>query len=38
MAGYGYNNGYYSANLTLVLEKDGRSEKFDVTECQEIAD
>lgn len=27
--GYGYNNGYYSANITLVLGK-----QFDVTECQ----
>src|SRR5579859_4048001 len=31
--GYGYNNGYYSTDLTLVLS-DGR--EFDISECQEI--
>ncbi len=31
--GYGYNNGYYSSNLTLTLS-DGRD--FDVSECQVI--
>ena len=31
--GYGYNNGYYSSNLTLELS-DGRS--FDISECQDI--
>lgn len=37
--GYGYNNGYYSSHLTLVLEKDGASKtKFDISECQDIKD
>lgn len=36
--GYGYNNGYYSANLTLVLEKDNATTKYDITECQVITD
>lgn len=36
--GYGYNNGYYSANLTLVLDRPGSSTKFDITECQVIND
>lgn len=36
--GYGYNNGYYSANLTLVLEKDKATTKYDITECQVITD
>ena len=29
--GYGYNNGYYSANLTLVLERPAVTIKFDVS-------
>jgi hypothetical protein len=34
---YGYNNGYYSENLTLVLTKDNKTVKeFDITECQNI--
>lgn len=33
--GYGYNNGYYSSNLDLVLS-DGR--EFNITECQVITD
>lgn len=36
--GYGYNNGYYSANLSLVLKKDGQQKKFDVTDCQVVSD
>ena len=35
--GYSYNNGYYSADLTLILTKeDGREmlKEFDITECQ----
>jgi hypothetical protein len=34
--GYAYNNGYYSYNLSLVLEnKDlGYLKTFDITECQ----
>jgi len=34
--GYGWNNGYYSTDLTLVLEKDNMTKKFDITECQVI--
>lgn len=33
IAGHGYNNGYYSTQLDLVLS-DGR--KFDVSDCQVI--
>lgn len=37
--GYGSNNGYYSHNLTLVLEDDkGNSKFYDITDCQEISD
>lgn len=36
--GYGYNNGYYSSDLTLVLDRPGSSTKFDITECQEMKD
>ena len=35
VAGYGENNGYYSTNLTLVLEQK-QTRKFDVTNCQDI--
>lgn len=34
--GYGSNNGYYSHNLKLVLEKDGKIVTvFDITKCQD---
>jgi len=33
--GYGYNNGYYSDNLTLYLTQGNRNESLDITECQE---
>ena len=36
--GYGYNNGYYSSKLDLVLEKSGTKKEFDVSECQDIKD
>lgn len=36
--GYGYNNGFYSANLLLRLERPGATTDFDITECQEISD
>lgn len=36
--GYGYNNGYYSSNLTLVLKEEGKSTSFDISECQDIKD
>jgi len=35
--GYGYNNGYYSADLTLVLERLGTVTNFDITECQSVS-
>lgn len=35
--GYGFNNGYYSTYITLVLSGgDKETKKFDVTECQFI--
>lgn len=34
---YGYNNGYYSHELTLILEDpDGNLTGHDITKCQEI--
>ena len=37
--GYGSNNGYYSTDLRLVLEKDdGSTLEFDIEECQEITE
>ncbi|UFK09572.1 hypothetical protein [Xanthomonas phage DES1] len=37
--GYGANNGYYSSNLTLVLQlPNGKNKKFDITECQVLDD
>ena len=36
--GYGYNNGYYSADLSLILQKEGSTTTFDITECQVIND
>ena len=35
--GYGYNNGYYSSELTLVLSGN-INKKFDITNCQRITD
>jgi hypothetical protein len=34
IAGHGYNDGYYSTNLTLCLS-DGRT--YDITDCQDIS-
>jgi hypothetical protein len=35
--GYGYNNGYYSDNLDLVISSPGKSDKtYEITECQVI--
>lgn len=35
--GYGSNNGYYSSNLSLVVEKDGKILKsYNISECQDI--
>lgn len=36
--GFGYNNGYYSANLKLILERPASTTTFDITECQDIKD
>ena len=36
--GYGSNNGFYSTNLTLVIEGNGGKKEYDITECQEIND
>ena len=37
--GYGYNNGYYSTNLTLsVTGPNGFKKEYDITECQTIKD
>lgn len=36
--GYGSNNGYYSHELTLVLERaDKTTAKFDISDCQDIS-
>lgn len=34
--GYGYNNGYYSSNLTLKLQTSKKSETIDISDCQKI--
>ena len=36
--GYGYNNGYYGTDLTLVVDDaDGKSiHRIDISECQDI--
>lgn len=35
--GYGSNNGYYSSNLDLVIQINGREYKsFDISDCQVI--
>lgn len=38
--GYGYNNGYYTSNLGLVLSNtlERFNKHFDITECQVIQD
>ncbi len=36
--GYGYNNGYYTENLSLVLSGEDFTRKYDITECQDIND
>lgn len=35
--GYGYNNGYYSDELMLVLKRPGGATRFEITECQEVS-
>ena len=35
IAGHGFNNGYYSDQLDLIIEQDGKEiKRFDITECQ----
>lgn len=36
--GYGFNNGYYSSQLDLVLKGEGFRTVFDVSKCQVIED
>ncbi len=37
--GYGYNNGYYTDNLSLVLKfSDGTIKNYNITECQVLKD
>jgi hypothetical protein len=37
IAGHGSNNGYYSSQLDLVVEKDGDLiNRYDISECQDI--
>jgi len=35
---YGYNNGYYGTNIDLILTTKDRTEKIDITECQDISE
>lgn len=34
--GYGYNNGYYSSNLNLVISGVGVEKTYPINECQSI--
>ena len=37
IAGHGSNNGYYSDQLDMIIEKEGkRIRRYDITECQDI--
>ena len=36
VAGHGYNNGYYSSNLDLVLSGKDFNKVYDISECQDI--
>jgi hypothetical protein len=36
VAGHGYNNGYYSSNLDLVLSGKDFNKTFDISDCQDI--
>ena len=37
IAGHGYNNGYYSDQLDMIIGKDGKEiKRYDITECQDI--
>ena len=33
--GYGYNNGYYSSNLELILSGEEFEKMYDISECQD---
>lgn len=35
---YGYNNGYYSDQLELILTVNGKKQILDITECQSYKD
>jgi hypothetical protein len=36
---HGYNNGYYSSNLDIVIEFDGKElKRWDISDCQVIND
>ena len=34
--GYGFNNGYYSSDLTLVVSNTNYVRKYDISDCQYI--
>lgn len=36
--GYGYNNGYYGANIDLIVNFGEEIKRFDVSECQVISE
>ena len=36
--GYGYNNGYYSDELTLVVDGGGLVSEYDISDCQVVDD
>lgn len=38
IAGYGFNNGYYSSELELVLTDGKEFRRYDISDCQEIED
>lgn len=37
VAGHGYNNGYYSSNMDLLLTNGYETKTFDISECQDIS-
>ena len=36
--GYGFNNGYYSSQLELILKGEGFEKVYDISDCQVIED
>lgn len=38
IAGHGFNNGYYSDQLDLILSGKDFYKKYDISECQDITD